>query len=164
MGVYGPRSDRNLNQGDVLRAVPFIARKDLGAKDLAALPGLVVSHSCDVDKYEAEKHKLDGNAKKAWPVTLVPLLSPEHLEDRLLGDVRAHRQYRYFHLPREANHQELVADLWQMQPVPRIAVQRLDRIATLSDEYLRRLWAALIVLFTRVDPGALVKEEDRLAS
>ena len=164
MAVYGPRSARNLNQGDVLRGVPFIARKDLGAKNLAALPGLVVSHSCDVDKYDEDKRSLEGNVKKAWPVTVVPLLSPAQLDEGVLGDVRAHRQYRYFYLPREAQHQELIADLWQMQPVPRIAIQRLERMATLSDDYLQRLWAALIVLFTRVDPGAVLSDGERLAS
>ena len=164
MGVYGPGLDINLSQGDILRAVPFISRKDLGAKDLDALPGLVVSHSCDVDKYIEKKDSLDGNTKKAWPVTMVPLLSPAQMEDDVLNDVRAHRQYRYMHLPREARHQELIADLWQMQPVPRMAVLRLDRIATLSEDYLHRLWAALIISFTRVDPGVLLKEGERLAS
>ncbi len=40
---------------------------------------------------------------------------------------------------------------------------RLDRVGTLSDDYLHRLWAALIVVFTRVDPQSL-QQENRLAS
>lgn len=163
MAVWGPSSDNDLNQGDVLRAVPFIDRKDLGAKDLVAVPGLVVSHSCDVDKYDEVKHRLEGNAKKSWPITMVPLLSPDQMDETVLGDVRAHRQHRYFHIPREAQHQELVADLWRIQPVPRMALMRLERVGTLSDDYLHRLWAALVVLFTRVDPQVLL-EENRLAS
>lgn len=136
----------------------------MGAKDLASLPGLVVSHSCDVDKYIEKKDSLDGNTKKAWPVTMVPLLSPAQMEEDVLSDVRAHRHYRYLHLPREAQHQELIADLWQMQPVPRMAVERLNLIATLSEDYVNRLWAALIISFTRVDPGVLLQKGKRLAS
>lgn len=146
-----------------MRAVPFIDRKDLGAKDLVTVPGLVVSHSCDIDKYDEVKHRLGGNEKKAWPVTVVPLLSPDQMDEGVLGDVRAHRHHRYFHLPHEGPNQELVTDLWRIQPVPRMALMRLDRVGTLSDDYLHRLWAALIVVFTRVDPQSL-QQENRLAS
>lgn len=137
--------------------MPFIVRKDLGAKDLVTVPGLVLSHSCDVDKYDEVKHRLGSNEKSAWPVTLAPLLSTNQMDEGVLADVRAGRHHRYFHLPHEGTHQELIADLWRIQPVPRMAITRLERVGTISDDYLHRLWAALVVLYTRVDPTTLLK-------
>lgn len=119
----------------------------------APLPGLVTSHSCDIDKYEEEKHGLSGNQKKAWPVSVAPLFSLETLSAGQAGDVRSSRHRRFFHIPREGPNREMMADLWFEQPVPLVLLLPLSRMATLSPEWLARLWTHAFVGLTRKDPA-----------
>lgn len=160
--MYGP-PEGGLNQGDVIAGVPFYSRQDHGQGTLVVAPGLVFSHSCDLDKYDEEKSKLDGNQRKRWPVQMLPLVSPATFDRATLGDVRAGRQRRFFLLPKEGRHQELVADFWLAQPVPLLVVKSLNRVATLSDEYLAKLWTHAFVTMTRKKPSD-VFQGGRLAS
>jgi len=159
--VYGP-PDGPLNQGDVIAGVPFYIRQD-HSRELVSVPGLVYSHSCDIDKYDETKHSLTGNQKKRWPVQMIPLLSPKNVDAGALGDVKAGRHRRYFYLPKESPHHELVADFWLAQPIPLLVVQGLQRVATLSDEHLAKLWTHSFVAVSRKDP-ARVFQGGRLAS
>jgi len=127
------------------------------------VPGLVLSHSCDIDKYDEQKHKLAGNAQKRWPVQMVPLMTPSGFDKGTLGDVRAGRHHRYFLLPKEGPHQDLLADFWLAQPVPLLVVKSLQRVATLSEEYLAKLWTHAFVVTTRKKPSE-VFQGGRLAS
>lgn len=162
MAVYGP-PEGGLNQGDVIAGVPFYARRDHGQGSLVVVPGLVFSHSCDIDKFDEEKHKLDGNARKRWPVQMLPLLTPASFDTSVLGEVRAGRHRRYFLIPKESRHQELLADFWLAQPIPLLVVKSLTRVATLSDEYLAKLWTHAFVAITRRNPSE-VFHGGRLAS
>lgn len=161
MAVYrSPEGD--LNQGDVLANVPFYVRQEHG-NTLVPAPGLVLSHSCDIDKFDEEKHKLAGNVRKRWPVQMIPLMSPAAMDQGALGDTKAGRHKRYFYIPKEGHHQELVADFWLAQPVPLVVLKSLQRLATLSDDYLARLWTHSFVAISRKQPTE-VFQGGRLAS
>lgn len=142
--------------------VPFYMRQEHGHA-LVPVPGLVLSHSCDIDKYDEEKAKLNGNQRKRWPVQMLPLLSTADLSKGALGDVKAGRHRRYFYIPKEGPHQELVADFWLAQPVPLLVVKALTRLGTLSDDYLARLWTHAFVAISRKNPVEVFKG-GRLAS
>jgi len=114
--------------------------------------GLVISHSCDIDKFREERPKLATRARNAWPVTLAPVYGLENLDAGQAGDVRAGRHRRYFHLPSEAKIPELMADLWMQQPVPIVRVLALKRRATLDPEWVARLWLHIFVTTSRRNP------------
>lgn len=160
--MYG-KPEGALNQGDVIAGVPFFVRKDVEGRELYDGPGLVLSHSCDIDKFAEIKGTLSGNQRKRIPIQMLPLLSLSSVDATMLGDVRKGRHKRYFFIPRENQHQELVADFWLAQPIPIMVVQKLSRIATLSDEYLAKLWTHSFVSVSRKDP-AQVFQGGRLAS
>jgi hypothetical protein len=103
LAVYGP-SEEGLSQGDIISSVSFYSRQDHGPGTLVAVPGLVLSHSCDIDKFDEMKAKLDGNTQKRWPVQMLPLLTTADIDKGALGDVRAGRHRRYF------------GDLWSSAP------------------------------------------------
>lgn len=161
MAVYGA-PDGDLNQGDVLANVPFYGRQEHG-NELVTVPGLVLSHSCDIDKFDEVKHTLTGNQRKRWPVQMLPLMTPAALDKGALGDTKGGRHRRYFYIPKEGHHQELVADFWLAQPVPLVVLKRLQRLATLSDEYLAKLWTHAFVAISRKEPTD-VFQGGRLAS
>jgi hypothetical protein len=159
--VYGP-PEGGLNQGDVIRDVPFHVFRE-HSPELVAAPGLVISHSCDIDKFDELKAKLTGNGRKRWPIQMVPLMSTAALDAAQIGDAKAGRHRRFFYIPKEGRHQELLADFWLAQPVPLVIVQTLTRLGTLSDEYLAKLWTHAFVSISRKKP-ADVFEGGRLAS
>lgn len=161
MAVYGS-PERDLNQGDIWANVPFYARQ-LHSNKLVVLPGLVLSHSCEIDKFDELKDKLTGNEQKRWPVQMVPLMNLGALDDGQKGDVKAGRHRRFFYIPKEGRHHEMVADFWQAQPVPLLVVKGLNRVATLSDEYLAQLWTHAFVAVSRKKPSD-VFQGGRLAS
>jgi hypothetical protein len=148
--VYGP-PEKDLNQGDLIAEVPFISRRRRDC-EAVVLAGLVTTNSCDLDKYTELRDSLTRNQRLAWPVTVAPLYGLEDLDRAAAGDVRAHRHRRYFYLPREAPQPEMMADLWLQQPVPLSVITRLNRLATLSDEWLARLWLHAFITFSRRDP------------
>jgi hypothetical protein len=71
-------------------------------------------------------------------------VAPVHPVDDLTGDrqaaVRADNMPRYFYLPEEEDRPELVADLYLEQPVIFASLLELDRLTSLSPEWLGRLW------------------------
>jgi hypothetical protein len=150
LSVYGAPTGA-LNQGDIRVNVPFIRRQEHGS-EFVHVHGLVVSHSCDIDKFAELKHQLTGNEQKRFPILLAPLYNLASLDASAAGDARVGRHRRYFYIPPEAPHHEMVADLWFTQPVPLVVVQRLARAATLSDGHVAKLWAHSFVTMTRRDP------------
>jgi hypothetical protein len=153
LAVYGPPTGA-LNQGDLIGDVPFIARR-LHDQQPITLPGLITSNSCDLDKFAKERPKLERNQMLSWPATVAPVYDLDSLDAGGAGDVRGDRHRRYFLLPREGQQPEQMADLWLQQPVPICELERLPRLATLSDEWLRRLWLHAFVTLTRRDPKAV---------
>lgn len=151
MAVYG-EPEKALNQGDVRASVPFLIRQHHSTQFIPVL-GLVVSHSCDIDKYDEVKHSLTNNEKKRWPIQVAPLYNLSSLDPSTAGDARSGRHRRYFYLPQEGSHSEMVADLWLTQPVPRVIVTGCQRLAALSAEHLARLWGHAFVTMSRKDPA-----------
>lgn len=62
MAVYGP-PEKELNQGDLIERVPFVGRRMHDVEFPIELHGLVISHSCDVDKFREEQGKLERNVR-----------------------------------------------------------------------------------------------------
>jgi hypothetical protein len=100
LAVYGP-PEGAVNQGDIWLNVPFLGRQELGIDFPIYSPGLVVSHSCDIDKYDEIKDRLAENEKKRFPILLAPVLGFGDLDPSLRGEVKSGRQRRYFYLPAE---------------------------------------------------------------
>jgi hypothetical protein len=153
--VYG-KPEGKLNQGDLLRNVPFLMRRggDLSRQEAN---GLITSNSCDYDKFVELRAKLDRNQRLAWPLSVAPLSGLEILSSAAAGDARAGRHRRFFYVPRESSLQEQIADMWHEQPIPIVILERLDRVASLSDESLFKLWAYTFVRRTRLDPADVFK-------
>jgi hypothetical protein len=123
-----------------------------GGTPRLVVPGLVLTHSCDVDKFDKLKPNVAGNERKRYPLTVAPLLPAAEFSNGVIGDIRAGRHKRFFLLPAEEGHPAMVADLWSMQQVPLLEVKRLKREATLSPEHLAKLHVHLFVLFSHRNP------------
>jgi hypothetical protein len=147
LAVYGPPA-KELNQGDVLRDVPFLKRRKHDV-ELIVAPGLVTSHSCDIDKFESIS---DRNARLRFPLTVAPVVGLDTVDAEVAGNVRADKHRRFFYLPREGPFSERMVDRWWQQPIPLVLLRELKREATLSDEHLARLWEFDFVSFSRRDP------------
>lgn len=155
MPVYG-QPDGKLNQGDVLRGVPFLVRR-AGDLDRIEANGLITSNSCDYDKFAETRNKLERNQMLRWPLAVAPLSDLSIVSPAAAGDVRNYRHLRYFYLPREGSQSQQMADMWHEQPVPIVTLERLERIACLSDEHLLKLWTFAFVRRTRLDPADVFK-------
>jgi hypothetical protein len=151
LAVYG-QPEGAINQGDIRSSVPFYIRQQ-HTPNLVLTMGLIVSHSCDIDKYDEIKHTLGNNEKKRFPILVAPLYGLGSLTKEDAGNVRAGRHRRYFYVPAEGRHNEQVADLWLTQPVPLVIVRGLPRLATLSREHLAHFWAHAFVTLSRKDPA-----------
>jgi hypothetical protein len=139
LAVYG-QPEGAINQGDVRLGVRFYIRQQHSYQRVIAL-GMIVSNSCDIDKYAEVKHTLTNNERKRWPISVAPLYGLGSLSASTAGEVRAGRHRRYFYLPQEDRHNEQVVDLWLIQPVPLVVIRGLTRIGTLSREHLAKFWA-----------------------
>jgi hypothetical protein len=145
VAVYCDRSSDDANQGDIFEDVPFAVfpRSD-GQSSL----GMIISHDCDCDKFLKPKTPIPEQDRTTWPITMAPV----HVIDELTGGrakaVRDGDMRRYFHLPAESDLDELVVDLWLLQPVPMEQIMLCVRRASLSDEWRPRLWAQIIRLWT----------------
>lgn len=151
MAVYG-QPERAINQGDIRASVPFYIRQQHSLQLVVGL-GMIVSNSCDIDKYDEIKHTLNNNERKRFPISVAPLYGLGSLSVSATGDVRAGRHRRYFYVPPEGRHNEQLVDLWLAQPVPLVVIRGLTRIATLSKEHLAKFWAHAFVTMSRKDPA-----------
>lgn len=151
MAVYG-QPEGAINQGDIRSGVPFYVRQHYGFRLVSTL-GLIVSHSCDIDKYDEVKHQLTNNEQKRFPILVAPLYGLGSLSKDDAGNVRAGKHRRYFYISPEGRHNEQLADLWLTQPVPLLVVRSLPRLASLSREYLAKFWAHSFVTLSRKDPA-----------
>lgn len=148
MSVYAERGEP-LNQGDIFHAVEFsIARG--GDRTIETFDGMVISHHCDCDKFHVEKGKGDAHDIERFPIALAPVYKLEDLKGGQGGDAKACRIRRFFFIEAEGDREELVVDLWWEQPIPAVVLLEKERIASVSDDYLRRMHIQLWELRTRV--------------
>jgi hypothetical protein len=139
--VYTDRSQHEVNQGDLFAAVPFpVPLID------TPLPGMVISHDCECDKFLRPRTPLTPERRDAWRVTVAYAHPIDMLSGGTAKAARDDATPRYLHLPAEAEIPELVVDLWSEQPVRMVELLDCDRIASLSTESRNRLWWKIIRL------------------
>jgi hypothetical protein len=150
VAVYADRSDYEANQGDVFEGVPFTGFTS---------DGMVTAHDCVCDKFVAHRDKLDPATAAAWRVTMAPVHPLTDLTGDRQAAAKADQMPRYFYMPAEAGRPELVADLWMEQPVPFAALlDNCERVTSLSQEYLARLWQQWMRLRLGADYMDFLKE------
>lgn len=147
MAVYQAR-EYPLNQGDLFGEVPLLSVDGSKRPDKVAR-AMVVSHDCDCDKYFSEIERGRAREPDLWPVTVAPVYELSDLRGGQGGDARAGRIKRFFYIAPEGDHGEMVADLWFEQPVSITQLLALPKIASLSDEWLKRLHIQIWELRTR---------------
>lgn len=159
MAVYAePEEPSRLNQGDLLGDVPFIGHDARDRAQSTTALGLVTAHSCGCDKFFVKQEKgLDEHLEATWPIMVAPVHPPELLVGGQAGDARSGRIPRYYYLPAEDSHPELVVDLWREEAVPALTLLALDRQATLSRDSVLGLYAQLWWLRTRLRPDDVFK-------
>lgn len=154
MAVYQTR-DQQLNQGDIFEDVPLLT-VDGADRPPKIARGMVVSHDCDCDKYFNEVQRGRATGPELWPATVAPVYDLTELRGGQSGDARAGRIKRFFYIAPEGNFGEMVADLWFEQPVSIAQLIELPRVASLSDDWLKRLHIQIWELRTRKPlPGVL---------
>ncbi len=109
--------------------------------------GLVLSHSCEIDK-----NKDRGRV-------LVALVSPiEQVSDvKVREGILAQKRRAFMPLPDVPGVGTCYADLRQINFVAQNSLSENDRMASISDDGLVRLHAQLVAFFTRVDFNTLSK-------
>lgn len=161
MAVYAePEEPDRLNQGDLLIDVPFVGQDARDRAHATVALGVVTAHSCDCDKFFSFREKgLAEELEATWPIMVAPVHDPELLVGGQAGHARKGEMPRYFPIPSEGDHPELVIDLWREEAIPAVTLIELDRQACLSRETLLALYAHLWWLRTRLRPEDVFKEE-----
>jgi hypothetical protein len=146
VSVYGD-AHYALDQGYLLDAVPVRFPRS-GEDSVEQSLAVVTSHGCDCDRYE--RAKAAGDSGETLVVQVAPVHPLAALDDNgLHNDIRKGGVHRYFHIPAEAGHDELVADLFFEQPLPTGDLMRLVRVASLSEDWCWRLSLQIFVLRSR---------------
>jgi hypothetical protein len=148
LAVYGDREDA-VNQGDIFRDVSFVIPRGPDRPSVV-LMGMVVSHDCDCDKFFSERDRGRLPEPDRFCVAIAPTYPLSELQGGRAGDARAGRIRRFFPLPAEDEHPEMVVDLWFEQPIPMTELLDRERIGSLSEEYVRRLHIQIWELRTRI--------------
>lgn len=145
--VYADRSGDAANQGDVFDGLSFGGR---------TMDGMITAHDCVLDKYLVPNRITQAEAQH-----FMVSVAPVHPLDLLTGDrpanARAGRMPRYFYLPAEGERGELVVDLWLEQPMRFADILSRQRVTSLSDQWLGRLWQQLIRLKLGEDYKAILR-------
>lgn len=159
-GVYAdPEEPERLNQGDLLVDVPFVGQDASDRCRVTTSLGLVTTNSCDCDKFFAAQEKgLSDDLAATWPIIVAPAHPPELLVGGQAGDASKGRMPRYFPIPAEDDHPELVVDLWREEAIPAVELIGLQRQACLSRDNLLALYAHVWWLRTRLRPDDVFQE------
>lgn len=156
MPIYVEREEP-LNQGDIFAEVDFTLPR--GASRVPETrAGMVLSHSCDCDKYFAELERDRVPEPDCWPVTVAPIHEISELDAGKAGDARRNRIKRFFYLPAEGGFDEMVVDLWFEQPIPIVQLDPDGRLTSLSDDWVKRLHIQMWELRTRIKAEDAFKE------
>lgn len=139
-----------LAQGDVLADVEFYAPRERSYQPTVHAPCVVTSHSCDYTKFDADRKR--GRPLDRKPLLVAPLVKASELDAAMVGNLRADRVPRYFSLGDESPFaEEHFADYWFMQPVAVLDLLDTERIASVTDEYQKRLQRSLDRFFSWED-------------
>lgn len=139
-----------LAQGDVLADIEFYAPREGGYQPTVHAPGVIASHSCDYTKFEAARAR--GRAVDRWPLLVAPLVKASELDKDMAGNAHADYVPRYFSLGDELPfEEEHFADYWFMQPVAVLELLMTERVASVTDEYQKRLQRSLDRFFSWED-------------
>lgn len=111
------------------------SKADLISQGLA-FPGVVVSHSCEIDKPQARYLHLA-------PVIPIMQVNPE---DRVT--IEQGKNVSKMYLPASAQVDESYADLRLIVPLPIALIRSRDRVASMTDEATELLQARLVAFFT----------------
>jgi len=112
----------------------FLANGDI-------LPGLVISHDCDLDKQRA-------NGK----VLLAPIASIQTLEPAMRSTVLDQKHLALLPLPLVPGLGDSYADLRSITPVPRELVLDSERVVSMNPSGVDRLYAQLFKFTMRREP------------
>ena len=142
-----------LAQGDILADVEFYAPREGTYQPTVHAPGVITSHSCDYTKFDAARKR--GHPVDRWPLLVAPLVKASELDRDMAGNARADHVPRYFSLGEEPPfEEEHFADYWFMQPVAVLDLLATERLASVTDEYQRRLQRSLDRYFSWEDRRA----------
>ena len=113
----------------------FLAHGDI-------LPGLVISHSCELD-----------NQNSGGKVLMAPVALIDTLESALRTTVIEQKHLALMPLPELPTLGTSYADLRLIIAVPRALVLDSERLASMTDAALHRLYAQVFKFIMRKDPG-----------
>jgi hypothetical protein len=147
----GPRP-QELAQGDLLESVEFFRPKHGSYKDNVWAPGIVVSHSCDFTKFRSDEAK-GRQGLDLFPLLVAPALKGSDIPDQdTVGNAKAGRVARYFHLPADGPlDEDHFVDFWFMQPAAVFELLNIPRVASMSDAWQRRLQRGIDRFFSWED-------------
>lgn len=153
----GPRPEA-LAQGDILADIEFYAPRGGGYQPTVHAPAVITSHSCDFTKFLAAQAK--GRAVDRWPLLAAPLIKASEMDRDTAGNATADKMPRYFSVGSESPfEEEHFADYWFMQPVAILELLATDRVASMTDEYQRRLQRSLDRFFSWEDRKRKLDDE-----
>jgi hypothetical protein len=101
-----------------------------------SMPGIVVSHSCDLDKPDAKY------------VLVAPLVPMATIQSEHQGAVRTGSNVSKMFIPGCDELGEGCLDFRLILPLPLTFVRGSKRVASMSDEARELLWARLVAFFT----------------
>ncbi len=114
---------------------------------------MVLSHSCDFTKFRADEEKGRANLDR-FPLLVAPVIGESEIPDAgTVGHAKRDRVPRYFFLPAEGPlaDEAHFLDFWFIQPAAVFELLAVHRLASLSDEWQRRLQIALDRFFSWED-------------
>jgi hypothetical protein len=142
VAVYADRSTDKANQGDLF-ANAELEHPYLTVKTATVM---LISHDCDCDKYLKPRTPLTELETHEWRVTVALVHPLSQLTGGRKHAARNDQMPRYFPLPKEDAMDDLVADLWTVQPMRMERLLDCERVASLSDEWRTKLWWKIIRL------------------
>lgn len=158
MAVYRDH-DHEIDQGDVLVDVPFVFRRGESVEVKPRL-GVVTSHGCDCERYTRRRDQgADDVFLETYTVQVAPLIHTVDFDAGVLGDIRRGRVRKYFAIPADDEHPEVLIDLHLEQPVPVAELLDLHRETSLSDETWAQLVVHQFVLQSRLNPDDVFRPE-----
>lgn len=148
-----PRPEE-LAQGDLLESIEFLSPKGKTYRDNKWAKGIVVSHSCDFTKFQADERKGRKNLD-LFPLLVAPVIPLSAIPDaNTANHARKGRVMRYFHLPSEgplAENEDHFADFWFIQPASVFELLDITRLGSMSDEWQMRFQIAIDRFFSRTE-------------
>jgi hypothetical protein len=143
-----------LAQGDLLESVEFLSPKGKTYKDNQWAKGIVLSHSCDFTKFQADERKGRKNLD-LFPLLVAPVVPCSAIPDtNTANHARKGRVMRYFHLPNEgplAAEEDHLVDFYFIQPASVFELLDIARLGSMSDEWQVRLQIAIDRFFSRTE-------------